>query len=130
MKILMVDDEATILLYYKAVLMDEGYDVITACDGDEALKLFEDEKPDMVILDAVMPLRAGGRIKASLEPVGIQLLRYMKEVDENIPIVILSAYDYSEQAAKLKCNGYLSKSPDAESLKKVLRKISIAMMKK
>ena len=123
-KIMMVDDEATILLYYKAELEDEGYNVITAVTADVAVDLFEKEKPDIVTLDIMMPVIAGGRLKASLEPVGIQLLRHMKEINGKVPIVMLSAYEYSEQAAKLKCDGYVSKSTDLEPLKEVLREIS------
>jgi CheY-like chemotaxis protein len=124
MKVLMVDDESTILLHYKLELEDEGYDVITTMDAEEALTLFEEEKPDMVTLDVVMPMRAGGRLKASLEPVGIQLLRHMKEINEKVPIIMLSAYDYTDRASKLKCEGYLTKSADTETLKKLIREIS------
>lgn len=124
MKVLMVDDEATILLHYKLELEDEGYEVVTASDADEALRLFEKENPDLVTLDVVMPMRAGGRLKPSLEPVGIQILRYMREIDEDVPIIMLSAYDYTDRAAKLKCNGYLTKSADTRPLKKLIREIS------
>lgn len=124
MKILMVDDEATILLHYKMELEDDGYEVITASDADEALRLFEKEKPDMVTLDVVMPMRAGGRLKASLEPVGIQVLRQMKEINQDVPVIMLSAYDYKDRVAKLRCDGYLSKSADTGELKKLVREIS------
>ncbi|MGC8938078.1 MAG: response regulator, partial [Thermodesulfovibrio sp.] len=55
MKILVVDDEKNILMLYKAELEDEGYKVITANSGREAIELFESEKPDMVTLDIMMP---------------------------------------------------------------------------
>jgi DNA-binding response OmpR family regulator len=129
MKILMVDDEATILLHYKMELQDEGYDVITAGDADEALRLFEEEKPDMVTLDVVMPMRAGGRLKPSLEPVGIQVLRQMKEINMDVPVIMLSAYDYKDRAEKLNCEGYLTKSADTESLRKMILEISSRMKK-
>jgi CheY-like chemotaxis protein len=129
MKILMVDDEATILLHYKMELQDEGYDVITAGDADEALRLFEEEKPDMVTLDVVMPMRAGGRLKPSLEPVGIQVLRQMMEINRDVPVIMLSAYDYKDRAEKLNCEGYLTKSADTESLKKMILEISSRMKK-
>jgi len=58
-RILVADDEPSILNGVKAILMSEGYSVITARDGKEALELFKKESPDMVILDVKMPHLTG-----------------------------------------------------------------------
>ncbi|MHB8765025.1 MAG: response regulator transcription factor [Deferrisomatales bacterium] len=58
-KILAVDDEPNILLSLEYILEQEGYDVHVARDGDEALEIAEQVKPDLVLLDVAMPRRDG-----------------------------------------------------------------------
>ena len=55
MKILVVDDEALLVKGIRFNLQNEGYTVITGSDGLEAVKLVQDEKPDLVVLDVMMP---------------------------------------------------------------------------
>ena len=55
-KILVVDDERPISDIIKFNLTKEGYEVVTAFDGREALEQFEAKKPDLVILDLMLPL--------------------------------------------------------------------------
>ncbi len=54
-KILIVDDEPDILEFLEYNLAKEGFNVVTAADGEEALKVAEKEKPDLIILDIMMP---------------------------------------------------------------------------
>jgi CheY-like chemotaxis protein len=61
-KILVVDDEDDIRLYYTVLLEDNGATVIQASDGDEALKLARSEKPDLITLDLNMPGKDGGEV--------------------------------------------------------------------
>ena len=67
MKILVVDDEALLVKGIRFNLQSEGYDVITGSDGLEALHLVQEEKPDLVILDVMMPnmdgMTACGKIR-------------------------------------------------------------------
>ena len=67
MKILVVDDEALLVKGIRFNLQSEGYDVITGSDGLEAIQLVRDEKPDLVILDVMMPhmdgMTACGKIR-------------------------------------------------------------------
>ena len=58
-KILVVDDEPTIRELAQLILQDEGYHVITAENGVEALQKVRDEMPDLVLLDMVMPGMSG-----------------------------------------------------------------------
>ncbi len=58
-KILLVDDEQQLALAVKIRLQSKGYQVVTASDGRQALELIATEKPDLVILDVVMPVMDG-----------------------------------------------------------------------
>ncbi|RMG91669.1 MAG: response regulator [Candidatus Dadabacteria bacterium] len=58
-KVLAVDDEPNILLSLEYILEQEGFDVYTARDGDEALELAEQVRPDVVLLDVAMPRKDG-----------------------------------------------------------------------
>ena len=58
-KILAIDDEADILTFYSEVLEDGNFIPITADTGEEGLKKAREEKPDLVILDVMMPKKSG-----------------------------------------------------------------------
>jgi DNA-binding response OmpR family regulator len=58
-KILVLDDEPSILLMIKKMLEKAGYEVIIASNGKEGMRLFDKEKPDMVITDIIMPEKEG-----------------------------------------------------------------------
>ena len=79
MKILVVDDEALLVKGIRFNLQSEGYEVITGTDGLEAVKLVQEQKPDLVILDVMMP-----RLD------GFSACREIRKVSES-PIIILSA---------------------------------------
>ncbi|MBU7451050.1 response regulator YycF [Leuconostoc citreum] len=80
-KILVVDDEKPISDIIKFNLTKEGYDVITAADGQEALALFNDEKPDLVLLDQMLP-----------EIDGVEVLRQIRSKSET-PVIMVTAKD-------------------------------------
>lgn len=77
-KILVVDDEVYILHILDFSLGAEGYEVITAADGEEAIEKARVEKPDLVVLDIMMPkvdgFEACRRLKASPETSGIPVI--------------------------------------------------------
>jgi len=58
-KILIADDEPNIVAAVEFLLQRNGYEVHVARNGEEALKLVEDCKPDLVLLDVMMPVRSG-----------------------------------------------------------------------
>jgi len=58
-KVLAVDDEPNILMSIEFILEMEGYEVHTACDGEEALEVAERVKPDLILLDVNMPRKDG-----------------------------------------------------------------------
>jgi two-component system alkaline phosphatase synthesis response regulator PhoP len=81
-RILAVDDSATILEMIKAILVGEGYEVITASDGAEALETARSEKPDLILLDVMLPKLDGYRV--------CRLLKFDQNYKQ-IPIVMLTA---------------------------------------
>jgi DNA-binding response OmpR family regulator len=80
-KILVADDEAEIRSLLKLYLENEGYIVVEAVDGLEAMEKLKSDKPDLCVLDIMMPGMDG-----------YQVLRKLRE-DSNIPVIILSAKD-------------------------------------
>ncbi len=112
MKLLVVDDDINIQRLYKEELEEEGYDVIVAGTGKDALELFEKEKPDIVTLDILMP-----------DIDGISLLRKMKEINSKIPIIMSTAYDYRDDFAVWASEAYLVKSSDLSELKKTIKEL-------
>ena len=112
MKIPVVDDDPAIRLLYKEELEEEGYEVISASSGEEALKLFDEEEPDLVTLDILMP-----------DMDGIQVLRKMKQMRPRIPIIMSTAYDYRDDFAVWASEAYVVKSSDTTELKKIVKKL-------
>jgi len=99
--ILIVDDEPTILTAMAGVLGDEGFEVITATNGYEALKLIDTETPDLVLLDVWMP--------------GIDGLETLTEIKKNHPflqVIIISGHGNIEtavRATKLGAHDFIEK---------------------
>lgn len=112
MKLLIVDDDTNIQRLYKEELEEEGYEVIVATTGKDALEMFEKEDPDIVTLDILMP-----------DIDGISLLRKMKEQKPNIPIIMSTAYDYRDDFAVWASEAYIVKSSDLSELKKTIKKL-------
>ena len=112
MKILIVDDDLHIRRLYKEELEEEGYDVVVASTGTEAIELFETENPDLVTLDILMP-----------DMDGIKLLRQMKEKKPRIPIIMSTAYDYRDDFAVWASEAYIVKSAELTELKETVRKL-------
>lgn len=97
MKLLIVDDEPKMVDMLAVYLVKEGYDVVTALNGADALKSFEADKPDLVVLDWMMPDISGIDIlkeirKTSMIPV-IMLTAKADEVDKLVGLE-LGADDY------------------------------------
>ncbi len=78
-KILLVDDEPLIIKGLKYTLEQEGYETLSAADGEEALRVFFDNNVDLVILDVMLPKMDG-----------IQVCQRIRE-SSNVPIIMLTA---------------------------------------
>jgi len=112
MRILVVDDDAHILKLYKLELEEEGYDVVTAGNGSEAMERFDAEEFDLVTLDILMP-----------DVDGITLLRKMKEKKPRMPIIMSTAYDYRDDFAVWASEAYLVKSADLSEMKAKIKQL-------
>ena len=88
-RILVVDDELSIIKFLRANLEAKGYKVLAAIDGAEAIQTFEMELPDLVILDIMMP-----KID------GFEVCRQLREWSQ-VPIIMLSAR--GDESDKVKC---------------------------
>jgi two-component system nitrogen regulation response regulator NtrX len=87
--VLAVDDEATILQSLSGILSDEGFEVLTASNGYEALKIIEEESPDLVLLDIWMPGMDG-----------IATLQEIKRTNPFLQVIIISGHGTIETAVK------------------------------
>jgi two-component system KDP operon response regulator KdpE len=106
-KIMLVDDEPSILKVLSIKLRVSGYQVISALNGDEALKLIKSEKPDVVLLDVIMPGMDGFEV--------LQKLRAFSK----LPVIVVSARpEYSRQAMTLGANAFIAKPFDIDELLK------------
>jgi DNA-binding response OmpR family regulator len=80
-KILVVDDEKKIVEIIKAYLEKEGYQVITTFDGRSALDIFKKQRPDLIVLDLMLP-----------EVPGLEVCRTIRK-ESQVPIIMLTARD-------------------------------------
>jgi DNA-binding response OmpR family regulator len=113
-KILLGEDEEFVARSYIRKLQVEGYEVMHAHNGEEALKLLVMEKPDLVILDLMMPLKTGFEV--------LQEVRAMS--DKKIPIIVASNLGQKtdiDTALSLGAVGFLVKSNI--SLKELIAKV-------
>ena len=107
-KILIADDEQQLALAVKIRLQSRGYQVVTASDGAQALALAAQEKPDLVILDVLMPVMDGYSCLRELNT------RFGRG---KIPIIILTARDRMKDLFELEgIEDYVVKPFDHEDL--------------
>ena len=111
--LLVVDDEENIRLLYKEELTEEGYDVILAENGYEAIDLVKENDVDLVVLDIKMP-----KID------GIETLRLLKEEKRDMPVVLCSAYgEYKQDFSTWASDAYIVKTADLSELKSIINNI-------
>jgi len=120
-KILIVEDDSFVLDIYQTKLSQEGYTVIEAKNGVEGMKILEKEKPDLILLDIVMPYMDG-----------IEVLKKIKENKElnKIPVILLTNLSQKEEinvGLGLGASDYLIKSHFTPS--EVMDKIKIYLSK-
>ncbi len=96
-RILVVDDDKNMRMLFKALLEREKYTVFTAENGEDALRVMDEEYIDLVILDIMMPKMDG-----------YEFTRTLREVDNNLPILMVSA----KQLPKDKHKGFLVGTDD------------------
>ena len=115
-KILVVDDEDDILQFLELVLREKGYEVVTAAGGQEALTRAQIEKPDLVLLDIMMPQMDGWEV--------LKLLRVDEET-ANIPVAMLSARTEAKDRVQGLQEGAVDYICKPFALQELLEKIGI-----
>jgi len=111
--LLIVDDELSMREFLRILLEKEGYRVLAAADGPEALAISEDNDIDLVISDIRMPGMDG-----------LQLLAEIKERNRNLPVIMITAFASPEDAVEAMKNGafdYITKPFNVDEIKEVIR---------
>jgi CheY-like chemotaxis protein len=103
--VLVVDDDPDILEAVSDILEGEGYRVARARHGVEALDRVEAERPDLVLLDLVMPVMDGAGF-----------VRALRERGDDIPTVVISAEGGAGRARAVGVQGFLAKPFDIDAL--------------
>lgn len=110
-RILVVDDDEAILEFVKEALADEGYTVLTALDGAEALQIAAQSPPDLILLDMRMPVTDGWQFASA----------YRAAPGPHAPtIVMTAARDAPAIAREIGADGYLAKPFSLDDLLEVV----------
>jgi DNA-binding response OmpR family regulator len=109
-KILVVDDSRTALFMVTTILKKEPYDLVTASDGQQAVEVAAAERPDLILMDVVMPRKTG-----------FEACRELKQRDETkaIPVILVTTRGEEtnvETGFASGCNDYVTKPINAQEL--------------
>ena len=114
-RILVVDDEESIRDLLRLVLTREGYSVVTANGGEEAIEYLEAQRFDLVITDLVMP-----RVN------GVEVLRAARRIDPNYPVMVITGYPSVEtvtELVRLGAGDYLTKPFNIDVVRMTVAKL-------
>lgn len=89
--VLVVEDEETIRNMYKTSLTNNGYEVVTAADGEEGIKMAQEKKPDVILLDIMMPKIDGWTTLQDLKK---------DDATKDIPVVMLTNLGQDEDRSR------------------------------
>ncbi len=111
--ILLVEDDKNQRLLYEQELKHDGYDVVTASDGKEALEKVQKQLPDIVIMDINMPKMDG-----------IEAMGRILSKNKAIPVIINTAYtNYKDSFMSWVADAYVVKSSDLSELKGKIKEV-------
>jgi len=97
-KILVVEDDTDLLGIYAEILQLNGYDVITASNGQEAILAFKNNSPNLVVMDGDMPILDG-----------FEAFSKIKEINKNANVIIVTGYSDFDKKSKIALqNGLIS----------------------
>ena len=107
MKLLHIEDEKNIVLLYQTLLKEEFpcFEFLGAFNGTDGLRMFYEHKPDIVLLDILMP-----------DIDGIQVLQRIKTTNPNTIVIMVTAYDYRDDFSVWVSDAYVVKSTDLSNL--------------
>ena len=111
-RILVVDDEPDAVELLQEFLTAKGYDVIIACDGEEALRQVKEHRPHLILLDVRMPKLNG-----------MEVLKRVREIDHEVGVIMVTAVNEEEtgrEALKMGAFDYITKQLDLQYLERSL----------
>src|SRR5437870_2358798 len=112
-KLLVVDDDTNLRELYQQELSDEGYEVVLAKSGAEALEILKSDRPNLVILDISMPGMDG-----------IEALGKILALDKTMPVILNTAYStYKDNFMTWSADAYVVKSGDLSDLKAKIKEV-------
>jgi DNA-binding response OmpR family regulator len=91
MKILLVDDDEALLTIFETAFKKDGLEVVTASTGEDGLNKTKTEKPDIILLDQILPDISGNDVLKTLK---------QDDATKNIPVMILSNFSQQELVDK------------------------------
>ena len=111
--VLVVEDDKNQRLLYEQELKLEGYDVVTASDGKDALGKIQEQLPDLIIMDINMPKMDG-----------IETMGKILGKNREIPVIINTAYsNYKDNFMSWAADAYIVKSSDLLELKNTVKEV-------
>jgi len=116
-KILVIDDDASSLELMEAMLVPNGYEIITANDGSKAVAIIIEKKPDLILLDIMMPGLDGYSTLTKIKG---------NKTISKIPVVMLTAMGFQlnkELALRFGPVGYITKPVDLDELLKTISRL-------
>lgn len=115
-KVLIADDEKNIVDLLQEIAMQLGLEVVTAFDGRQALDVFEEHKPDFVLMDISMPVMGG-----------MQAMELMKQINADCPVILITAFGTVDIAIEAIQNGafeYIVKPSSLSEIREVIYKVT------
>ncbi len=110
--ILVVDDDEIILSTVEFLLVDEGYSVLLASNGQEALACVEQQPPSLILLDMKMPIMDGWAFAAA----------YRSQPGPHAPIIVMTAaHEPADRARAVAAESYIAKPFDIDQLLALVR---------
>jgi CheY-like chemotaxis protein len=109
-RILVADSDPHVLMLCREELREEGYEVVVAGNGREVLGLLDAVRPDLVVLEIMLP-----------DMSGMETLKIIKGTCRTTPVIFHSTYGLPEVGSVSQCDGVVLKTHDLESLKKAVR---------
>ncbi|OLO42255.1 two-component system response regulator [Alkalihalophilus pseudofirmus] len=112
-KILVVDDQYGIRVLLNEILQKDGYKMFQAANGIQALKIVEDEVPDLVLLDMKIPGMDG-----------LEILKRIKEIKPQVDVMMMTAYgelNMINEALNLGAINHFAKPFDIDDVRNVIR---------
>ena len=114
-KILLVDDSATVLMMERMILATERFEIVTAANGEEGVARAIADRPDVILMDVVMP-----------KMTGFEALRRLRQEESthHIPVIMVTTRGEAvnvEAGYEAGCNDYLTKPIDSVELLAKLR---------